>query len=144
MSNISVTNAVRTILLENEDIEAKLKHTDNDGNVTYNIFPLFAPDGTDGDFIIYKRDGFDLERSKMGISQENCKIIMNVVSDKYDESQSLAELVYKTLEHSFKTPLKITIQLTDSLEDVDTIKDTSGTTCIKYTQILYFSIKNNN
>lgn len=137
MSKISITNAIRTILLDNEEIAAKLLKDDG----TYNIFPLFAPDGTVGDFLLYKREEFDLERSKMGIAQEKCKIIINVVSPDYEESQTLAELVYSTLEHDFSEPAKITVQLTDSAEDVDSIKDTSGVACVRYVQILYFTIK---
>lgn len=149
MSNISITNAIRTILLDNEGIAESLKQkdsagnpiTDDQGNFMYNIFPLFAPDGTIGNFLLYKREEFDLERSKMGIAQEKCKIIINVISPNYEESQTLAELIYSALEHDFTSPAKIDVKLTDSAEDVDSIKDTSGVACVRYVQILYFTIK---
>jgi|WetSurMetagenome_2_1015567.scaffolds.fasta_scaffold04032_7 hypothetical protein len=140
MSNISITNIIRTILLNNADIAAKILNSDG----SYSLFPLFAPDGTAGDFILYKRDEFGLERSKMGISQEICKIIINVDCANYDDSQALAELVYQTLEHQFTSPAHIKVELTDSAEDIDTIKDTSGTAVVRYVQIMYFSIKNLN
>ncbi len=141
MSNLSITNAIRTVLISNEAVADKLKRSDSEGNITYNVFPLFAPNGTTGDFILYKREGFNLERSKMGISQEKCKIIINVVCSNYDESQELAEMVYSALDHSFISPIKMDVKLTDSDEDIDSIKDSNGVAAVRYVQILYFSIK---
>lgn len=141
MSNLSVTNALKTILISDDYISDKLKRTDDAGNITYNVLPLFAPDGTTGDFILYKREGFDLERTKMGVSQEKCKIIINVVSSDYDDGQLLAEHVYSALEHDFIDPIKASFQLTDSDEDIDSIKDSNGVASVRYVQILYFSIK---
>ena len=141
MSKLSITDAIRTILLDNEDIANRLRHTDSNGDITYNFLPLYAPDGTTGDFILFKRDKFDLERSKMGIAQEKCEIILNVVCSDYEDGQQLTELVYQALEHHFTSPLDMTVELSDSSEDVATIKDTSGTAAVRYVQILYLTIK---
>jgi len=122
MSKISITNDIRSILLADADIQAM---------IDTRIFPLFAPKDTTGDFILYKRDEYNLERTKMGIAREKCKVYLNIVSDDYDNAQRLAELAYSALEGSHQE-YGITVELTDSTED---------TQDDKYIQILLFSIK---
>lgn len=62
------------------------------------IFPLVAPEGTDGDFLVYQRDGYERQDTKMGIALQQSVIYVIAVSMDYDRSLSLAEAVYTALE----------------------------------------------
>ncbi|MEG1546179.1 MAG: DUF3168 domain-containing protein [Bacteroides sp.] len=122
MNKFKATNGIRTILLNNKKIN---------GLVGDNIFPLIAKEGTVGDFIIYQRDSYEKEYTKMGICEEKCNVHIDIVSDDYDRSQELACLVNETLEGEFNNP-KIVVKLLDSTEDFS-----DG----KYIQVLLFSIE---
>lgn len=130
MSKLSITNEVRSLLLSNKDITDKIGKK---------IYPLFAPNGTDGDFIIYARAQFSVDRNKMGADNEECYIYLNAVCSDYEDSQSLAELIYETLDGKSTSEGEIT--LVDSQEDVGQIKSSGDTVDNKYIQILKFSIK---
>lgn len=122
MNKLAITTEVRGILLSDEGI------TDKIGG---KIFPIVAPDGTEGDFIIYQRDGYKQEYTKMGVSRQIPIVYVNAVSDDYDRSQELASLIYDALEGSFTDP-EMTIHMEDSTEDY-----ADG----KYFQVLQFSIE---
>lgn len=95
------------------------------------IFPIIAPEGTPGDFIAYQRDGMDIEWTKMGPSLQRSYFYINVVSDDYDRSLKIADIVYDALEGEWQNP-DMQIRLTDYVEDyVDK----------KYLQVLQFSIQ---
>lgn len=59
MNKFKVTTEVRTILQDSLGIKTM---------VGDKIFPLVAPNGTEGDFIIYQRDGFKQEYTKMAVT----------------------------------------------------------------------------
>lgn len=116
-----ITTEIRGILLESKDISTVIGRK---------IYPIVAPDGTDGDFIVYQRDGYQQEYSKMGVARQIPIVYVSVISDNYDRSNQIASLIYSALEGSFKNPT-MTIHLEDSTEDyVDN----------KYVQVLQFSI----
>lgn len=124
MNMFKVTTEVRAILLCSEEIEISIGE---------NIFPIIAPENTEGDFILYQRDGFKQETTKFGVSSQTPLVNVTAISENYDRSQDLACLIYDTLSGSFTNP-DITIQLEDSTEDfIDN----------KYIQVLQFSIKQN-
>lgn len=122
ISKFKVTSEISTILLADEKIVAF---------VGDNIFPLNAEKDTKGDFIIYMRDEYSIDRSKMGIVSQKCNVYINAISSSYNRSQELADLIFKVLEGTFKNP-DMEIHLEDSTEDY-----ADG----KYIQVLLFSIE---
>lgn len=112
-SKFRITNEIRAILLSNPKIVALI------GN---RIFPLVAPEGTTGDFIAYQRDEYSIDRTKMGIASQKCRVFINAVSEDYDRSQDLAVLIHETLEGIYTTP-DMTIYLEDSTEDYEDKKN---------------------
>lgn len=121
MNMFGITTEIRGILLASASIKDVIGHK---------IYPIVAPDGTDGDFIVYRRDGYRQEYSKMGVARQIPIVYVSVISDNYDRSNKIASLIYSELEGSFKNPT-MAIHLEDSTEDyVDN----------KYVQVLQFSI----
>lgn len=121
MNILAITTEVRSILIASEKIAEMIGEK---------IFPVVALDRTEGDFIIYQRDGYKEEYTKMGVARRIPMILVNAVSDDYDRSLDLASLIYDTLSGHFSNP-DMTIKLEDSTEDYSDKK---------YFQILQFSI----
>ena len=69
MNMFKVTNEVRGILIKSKEIA---------GYVEDKIFPVMAPENTDGDYIIYQRDGYKQEYSKMGVARQTP--LVNVIA----------------------------------------------------------------
>lgn len=119
-------------LLVTTEIAAILKETPEViGAVGDQIFPILAPKGTTGDFILYKREKYNAEWNKMGKSSDKCEVYINVISGDYNRCQKVAAAVQEALEGSFSEP-DMTICLVDSTEDY-----VDG----KYVEILLFSIE---
>lgn len=67
----------------------------------YNAYPLVADEGTTFPFIVYRRSGLTPASTKDRFNyQELANVEILVVSDKYDESITIAEDVKSILEHS--------------------------------------------
>ncbi|WP_042372641.1 hypothetical protein [Bacteroides neonati] len=122
MNKLKITTEVRSILLNSPEIFELIGER---------VFPLVAPADTDGDFIVYQRDGYKIESTKMGRCIDKPMVYINTVSDDYDRSQDLASIVYELLEGDFESP-NMRIRLEDSTEDY-----ADG----KYIQVLLFSIQ---
>lgn len=122
MNKFKITTEVRGILMSDPEIQKK---------VDKKIFPLVADTDTEGDFIVYQRDGYKQEYTKMGVARQIPIVFVNAVSSDYDKSQELAGLIYEALEGSFTDP-EMTIHLEDSTEAYE-----DG----KYIQVLQFSIE---
>lgn len=122
MNKIKITTEIRAILLSAPEIHSLIGEK---------VFPLIAPEGTTGDFILYQRDGYKQERTQMGVFRQTPLVFVNAVSDSYDRSQELASLIYEAMEGNFTEPT-MQIHLEDSTEDYD-----DG----KYIQVLQFSIE---
>ncbi|MBT9871996.1 DUF3168 domain-containing protein [Bacteroides salyersiae] len=122
MNKLAITTEVRGILLETEEITSLIGQK---------VFPVVAPMNTEGDFIIYQRDGYKQEYTKMGVARQIPTVFVNAVSDDYERSLQLASLIYEALEGSFSNP-DMTIHLEDSTEDYS-----DG----KYFQVLQFSVE---
>lgn len=116
-----ITTVLRQILLADERM-VKLVGT--------KVFPLFAPEDTEGDFVLYTRDEYSLEYTQMGIASQSCKVYINVVSVDYDRGQKIAELIFEILQGDYSDGMKI--RLIDSTEDIADKK---------YIQVLLFSIE---
>ena len=122
MNMFKITAEIQSLLLQNEEIKALV------GN---RVFPIMAPEGTDGDFIVYQRVGLKQEYTQMGVASQTAVIYVTAVSDSYVRNNSLASLIYDTLSGDYKDP-DMRIQLEDSTEDfIDK----------KFIQVLQFSIK---
>lgn len=121
MNKLAVTTEVRSILLASDEI-AKM--------IGDKVFPIVAPNETKGDFIIYQRDGYKQEYTKMGVARQIPTVFVNAVSDDYDRSLRLASLIDEALSGSFSNP-DMTIKLEDSTEDYADKK---------FFQVLQFSI----
>lgn len=95
------------------------------------VFPVVAPDGTTGDFIVYQRDGWKREDTKMGVALQRSLFYITVVSENYDRCLDVADVVFDTLEGDYANP-DMRIRLEDYTEDyVDK----------KFIQVLQFSIQ---
>lgn len=124
MDMFKITTELRAILLNDPEIVSL---------VDDKVFPIVAPEGTEGDFITYQRDGYRQTYNQMGVSEQIPVVNVAAISDDYDHSQEMASLIYDALSGEFRKP-DITIQLEDSTEDfIDN----------KYIQVLQFSIKQN-
>lgn len=122
MNKFKVTTEIRSLLLSSPVISAFVQDK---------IFPLVAPTDTQGDFIIYQRDGYKTEYTKMGRYMDKPLVYINAVSDDYDRSQEIASAIYDYLEGDFANPT-MRIRLEDSTEDYE-----DG----KFIQVLQFSIE---
>lgn len=121
-SKFKITTQLREVLLSSVGVSSL---------VSVRIYPIIAPKDTKGDFIIYQRDEYSKEYTKMGICSQRCRVYVNAVSDDYDRSQELAYQINECLE-GFHTNLNLDVKLIDSTEDFE-----DG----KFIQVLLFEIK---
>lgn len=119
LTKFKIGTLIRKLIIEDEQINTLIGE---------NIFPLIAPEDTQGSFIIYKRDEYSKNYTKDGIYRENCVIYITVVSDTYDEAQKIAIMINDLLEGYGQT---FKIKLTDSTEDYEDNK---------FIQVLQFTI----
>lgn len=117
-----ITTRIRQALLEKKEI------TDIVDN---KVYPIIAPKDTEGDFIIYQRDKYSKEYTKMQIYNQTCHVFVTGVCEKYSTSQELAYQINEALE-GIHADLNMDIRLLDSTEDFE-----DG----KYIQVLLFSIE---
>lgn len=119
-----VGNLIRTALLEDEDIRAM---------VGEHIYPIVAAENTLGDFIVYSRQSYTKELSKMGVYLDIAEIAVVAISDNYDRSVELAELIDDALTGTIKSgECSFDIMLKDATETFDDNK---------YIQTLLFTVK---
>lgn len=120
-----IGNDIRAILLKNEDIIEQVKT---------NIYPLIAPESTNGDFIIYMRNKYNKSIVKMGVYQDECEVAVVGISDNYDSAIALASKIDNALSgyHILENGVKLQITLADSTETFDDDK---------YIETLVFTIK---
>lgn len=120
-----IGNDIRAILLNNEEIVKQ---------VGSNIFPLIAPETTDGDFIVYIRNKYNKSTVKMGVYQDECEVAVVGISDNYDSAIALASKIDNALsgQHTLEGGVRLQITLSDSTE---TFEDE------KYIETLVFTIK---
>lgn len=126
-TKFGICSLIREMLLKDESIKEKVQDK---------IFPIEAPEDTEGSYITYQRDEYSIDRTKQGIWDQECIVYIYIVSPDYDESNEIADLVFKVLDNKFNinndTQSIRSIQMTDSTEDKVTDK---------YIQTLQFEIK---
>ena len=125
MSKISIAKDLRPMLLAREELTAL---------VGENIFPLYATEGTVGDFILYQRTAGGSEVNQMSLSAEWCEVTFNVVSDVYVKGVEIAEELRSALQDIYVDD-KDQLVMTNSHEDF-----VGENNVVKYVQILVFSI----
>lgn len=120
-----IGNDIRAILLNDGEIV---------NQVGSNIFPLIAPETTEGDFIIYIRNKYNKSAVKMGVYQDECEVAVVGISDNYDSAIALASKIDNALsgQHTLEGGVRLQITLSDSTE---TFEDD------KYIETLVFTIK---
>lgn len=126
-TKFSVCTLIREKLLEDEKIKEL---------VDSRIYPIIAPEGTEGNYIVYVRDEYSIDRTKVGIAFHNCIVFISCVSSSYDESQLIADAVFQALDGKYK--INTEQHNINAIELVDSTEDYDGDV---YIQTLSFSIK---
>lgn len=123
-SKFKITNDIRKLLLGDTQIKSLVNNK---------IYPIVAPDGTTGDFIIYYRDAYGKDYTNFGVVNENCRVFIACISESYDNSINLIEKINDTIEgkHKNSNNYEYECRLIDSTEDFEDKK---------YIQILLFQI----
>lgn len=94
------------------------------------IYPLVAPQNVEGDFIALRRDGYRRQDTKMGVAIQQSVFYVFVISEDYDRSLDIADVVYDVLEGDH--PRDIRIKMDDYTEEyVDQ----------KFIQVLRFNLE---
>jgi hypothetical protein len=122
-----VCTEIRKMLLEDPELNELV------GN---QIYPIVAPEGTKGDYIVYVRDQYSISRTKQGIYEQSCIVFISCVSESYDTSQKLASSVFNCLDGRHKITTENLV--INSIEMLDSTEDYTGDV---YIQTLEFSIK---
>ena len=125
MSKISIAKDLRPMLLARESLASL---------VGENIFPLYAPEGTTGDFILYQRTAGGSELNQMSLTSEWCEVTFNVVSDDYVKGVEIAEELRSILQDVYVDD-KDQLVMTNSREDF-----VGENNVVKYVQILVFTV----
>lgn len=126
-TKFSVCTLLRELLLKDETVN---KLTGKQ------IYPIIAPENTKGNYIVYVRDEYSIERTKQGIYNQNCIVYISCVSSNYDDSQEMAEAVSQCLDNKYN--ISNEIQYIQSIEMIDSTEDYDGDV---YIQTLQFKIK---
>lgn len=126
-TKFSVCTLIRERLLNDEKIKEL---------VDSRIYPIIAPENTQGSYIVYVRDEYSIDRTKTGIAFHNCIVFISCVSSSYDESQKIADAVFQCLDGRYK--INSEQHNINSIELVDSTEDYDGDV---YIQTLSFSIK---
>ncbi len=126
-TKFSVCTLIRERLLADEKIKEL---------VDSRIYPIIAPEGTQGNYIVYVRDEYSIDRTKVGIAFHNCIVFISCVSSSYDESQEIADAVFQALDGKYK--INSEQHNINAIELVDSTEDYDGDV---YIQTLSFSIK---
>jgi hypothetical protein len=88
-SKLSITKDLQPLLLKDAGLKKLV-----DGK----IFPLYAPEDTDGDFVIYARTDYGSQLTMMGVADEWCEVTYNAVSKVYLTSLAIAERIRAVLQ----------------------------------------------
>lgn len=126
-TKFSVCTLIREKLLADEKIKELVESR---------IYPIIAPEGTEGNYIVYVRDEYSIDRTKVGIAFHNCIVFISCVSSSYDESQLIADAVFQALDGRYK--INTEAHNINSIELIDSTEDYDGDV---YIQTLSFSIK---
>lgn len=112
MQKWHIGNDVRTILINDAEIA---------GRVGEDIYPIVAPEGTMGAFILYQRIKYSKDTVKAGVYEDVCHLLLTAVADNYDLALDLASLIDNALVGKHKNDFgeEFSIRLLDSSETFD-------------------------
>lgn len=127
ISKFKISTELRKLIINDTSLKSYV------GN---QVYPLIAPVNTVGSFITYYRDEYSKEYTKCGVYNEKCTVFFAIVSDDYETSQTIVELVSNLLEgnHTDSNGNRFIVELEDATEDID---DNN----MKFIQIISFKIK---
>lgn len=126
-TKFAVCTLLRELLLKDEEVSKYVKNQ---------VYPIIAPENTSGNYIVYIRDEYSIERTKQGIYNQNCIVYISCVSTSYDTSQEIADAVFKCLDNKYN--ISNDKQYIESIEMIDSTEDYDGDVFI---QTLQFKIK---
>ena len=89
MTTLQIGKIIKTLLLSNEQLKSYIEDK---------VYPLIADTSTTYPFIIYRRSAI-VNSSTKDDADESVNVEIYIVSDTYEKSISIAELVRSTLEH---------------------------------------------
>ena len=89
MTTLQIGKIIKKLLLSNEQLKSYIGDK---------VYPLIADTSTTYPFIIYRRSAI-VNSSSKDDADESVNVEIYIVSERYDESISIAELVRSTLEH---------------------------------------------
>lgn len=89
MTTLQIGKIIKTLLLSNEQLKSYIGDK---------VYPLIADTSTTYPFIIYRRSSIEKSSTK-DEADESVNVEIYIVSDTYEKSISIAELVRSTLEH---------------------------------------------
>ena len=107
MGTISIGKVINSILSQIEPIKNK-------------VFPIVSPSETTFPFLVYRRKGFEELSTKDKLYAESTLVELIIITDKYEESIELAELVRSTLENEKGIINNINV---DKIEVIDAFED---------------------
>lgn len=120
---VKIAQVIRGLLLQNNDVVNLIDDK---------IVPVIASEGTEGDFVTYKRFSYSQEfQTKMGLTSEKCQILIEAVSEDYDRALEIGYTISNYLVGDWKDPF-MRISIEDSDEDY---KDK------KFYQIFLFNVE---
>ncbi len=102
-----------------------------------NIYPIIAPNGTEGGYILYARDDYSEDLTKMGVVDETASIILNANSTDYDEGLMIAEAIRRVIRKMRNAGCALTIS--HAREDVAGYTEAGNTI---YSQIIEITFGN--
>ena len=111
MSTLTIGKALYKILSD---------HTGITDRVNKKIYPLIADDNTSFPFIVYRRSGILEHETKDKMYGESVEVELVIVTDRYDESIVLAEMIKDIFESTRGIIENIDIrkiQITDAEEE---------------------------
>lgn len=126
-TKFAVCTLLRELLLKDEEVSKYVKNQ---------VYPIIAPENTNGNYIVYIRDEYSIERTKQGIYNQNCIVYISCVSTNYDTSQEIADAVFQCLDNKYN--ISNDKQYIESIEMIDSTEDYDGDVFI---QTLQFKIK---
>lgn len=126
-TKFAVCTLLRELLLKDKEVSKYVKNQ---------VYPIIAPENTSGNYIVYIRDEYSIERTKQGIYNQNCIVYISCISTNYDTSQEIADAVFQCLDNKYN--ISNDKQYIESIEMIDSTEDYDGDVFI---QTLQFKIK---
>lgn len=130
-SNLRAGAVIRDALTRNKTLA---------GIVGQRIFPLRAPKGTTGSYILYGRDGYTPTKSQLGSIDNVAELLVNAYSTDYDETLEMAEEIENTVR-TMRNAENRAVYIADAVEDVAGFTDTGKTVYVQAFTITFGTLQ---